>query len=575
MRDVGWGLLLTALFVVIAAPAGGSPPEIPADPWPLPLPAADLEPPPPTSPAPPQAAPLVDRLADAPALADRAAFDRGNTAMRAGRLDEACEAFERAARSPLPSLALRAALARAVCLIDRGDAARAGAEVRTLLARHPGLRPALELRARLSGREGSAEAPDRTPAPRTAPRWSPPGPGARADALMGRRPARAVASARRLRADAWEQFGKIPATFLGRVGATEAAMAAIAAGQAETAWQQLGPAPARANDRSRYWSARLAQRAGRPDLARPVLEELARRAWPSYYAVWAAARLREIDGDAPEISRSPVALDGKATGIDPDPDRRAAAARELAQLVDASEELRAAYEAVRLARGYAPRRSGLARLWGTGALRLPAGVAGLAARTAPDRELEAALARVARALGDEGLALRIDAPRAADLAAFHRRAWRDTVLAASAQHGVDPDLVWAVMLRESYFEPEALSHVGAIGLMQVMPKSGRRIARERGLEGFDPADLLDPVRAIDFGAYNLSVLLKRFDGRVPLALAAYNGGPHNVERWLEARGNADLDIFCEQIPFEETHRYVQRVLTSLAVYQAGQPEPDL
>jgi len=114
--------------------------------------------------------------------------------------------------------------------------------------------------------------------------------------------------------------------------------------------------------------------------------------------------------------------------------------------------------------------------------------------------------------------------------------------------------------------------------MQIMPRTGRLIAERMGRDRFTTAQLLDPQTSLDFAAWYLHSLIERFDGHVPLAIAAYNGGPHNVRVWLERSGpDLPLDAFLDRIPFDQTHRYVRRVLTHYAAYRArdGLPMIDL
>lgn len=122
---------------------------------------------------------------------------------------------------------------------------------------------------------------------------------------------------------------------------------------------------------------------------------------------------------------------------------------------------------------------------------------------------------------------------------------------------------------ESVYNPRIISYAGAIGLMQIMPRTGRLIAHRLGRDDFTVDQLLIPEVNIEFAAWYLSSLIRRWDGRLPLALASYNGGPHNVRRWM--RDHADempLDAFLERIPFSQTHRYVRRVLTHYEAYRA-------
>ncbi|MBX7195280.1 MAG: lytic transglycosylase domain-containing protein, partial [Sandaracinaceae bacterium] len=176
--------------------------------------------------------------------------------------------------------------------------------------------------------------------------------------------------------------------------------------------------------------------------------------------------------------------------------------------------------------------------------------------------------QVAEALGDVGLAIRFGGTtRLAD----RPRAFEELVTAAAERHELDPNLLLAVMRVESVYDPEIVSYAGAIGLLQIMPRTGRLIAHRLGLSDFRTDDLLDPATNIELAAWYLRSLLDRFEGRLPLAIAAYNGGPHNVRRWMEEHGpELPLDAFLERIPFDQTFRYVRRVLSHYAAYRAQQ-----
>jgi soluble lytic murein transglycosylase len=101
-----------------------------------------------------------------------------------------------------------------------------------------------------------------------------------------------------------------------------------------------------------------------------------------------------------------------------------------------------------------------------------------------------------------------------------------------------------------------------------MPRTGRLIAHALGHDDFSPADLLDPNLNLEFAAWYLTSLIERFDGRLPLAIAAYNGGPHNVRRWIqESAADVPLDVLLERIPFTQTHRYVRKVLVHYEAYR--------
>lgn len=156
------------------------------------------------------------------------------------------------------------------------------------------------------------------------------------------------------------------------------------------------------------------------------------------------------------------------------------------------------------------------------------------------------------------------------------RAWEGQVQQASRSTNVPEELIWAIMRAESHFRSDARSPVGARGLMQIMPFTGRKVADLLKYKGFEPASLLDPETNIRLGSRYLQRLLEKFSAKVPLIAAAYNAGPHRVHHWLRYFGNLDMDEFIEHIPYLETRNYVKRVsrnyqIYSLAYQNAEQP----
>ncbi len=136
-------------------------------------------------------------------------------------------------------------------------------------------------------------------------------------------------------------------------------------------------------------------------------------------------------------------------------------------------------------------------------------------------------------------------------------------------YDVDPLLVLGLMRQESVYRQWALSPTGAIGLMQVMPRTGARVAALMGDASYSPEILEDPSTNVRYGVWYLSRLLDRFDGSFPLAVASYNGGPHNVSAWLRPWGaTIRMDDFVEQIPFPESRDYVKKVTGYYATYVA-------
>lgn len=141
--------------------------------------------------------------------------------------------------------------------------------------------------------------------------------------------------------------------------------------------------------------------------------------------------------------------------------------------------------------------------------------------------------------------------------------------------GVEAPLVLAVIRQESAFYTRAKSHAGARGLMQVMPATAKRVAKDNRLP-YDRDRLTgDANYNLIIGQVYLSGVIEQFEGSYPMALAAYNAGPHRVKRWLKTygdprKGEIDIIDWVELIPFTETRNYVQRVLENLSVYRTRQ-----
>jgi soluble lytic murein transglycosylase len=147
------------------------------------------------------------------------------------------------------------------------------------------------------------------------------------------------------------------------------------------------------------------------------------------------------------------------------------------------------------------------------------------------------------------------------------RPYSDTVQVAAAEYGVDPLLIWAVMREESRYDPEALSYVGARGLMQVMPSTQEWIAEELGKQ-IAPGDAYDPETSIRMGAWFLRFLSDHFQGDLELVIAAYNGGAGSMDSWLADPLVSNRDDLLRWIGYGETREYLSRVSLSYRVYRA-------
>ena len=138
----------------------------------------------------------------------------------------------------------------------------------------------------------------------------------------------------------------------------------------------------------------------------------------------------------------------------------------------------------------------------------------------------------------------------------------------SAKYNVDEFIVYSIIREESRFKKNAVSPANAVGLMQLIPSTGRSTAGEVGISGYNSDMLYVPRINIELGIAYFKKVLELFSGRVHLALASYNAGPNNAAKWVVRFPNTDVDEFVEEIPFQETRNYVRRVLRSYGAYRA-------
>ncbi len=146
-------------------------------------------------------------------------------------------------------------------------------------------------------------------------------------------------------------------------------------------------------------------------------------------------------------------------------------------------------------------------------------------------------------------------------------AYRDDVINNARASALNPAWVYAVIRQESSFRPTARSPVGALGLMQLMPATAQEIARQsQDVTGSTRDLLLQPATNLRLGVRYLQEILERLQNNPVLATAAYNAGPNKVARWLPTHAALPADIWAETIPYQETRRYVQRVLEYATIY---------
>ena len=145
-------------------------------------------------------------------------------------------------------------------------------------------------------------------------------------------------------------------------------------------------------------------------------------------------------------------------------------------------------------------------------------------------------------------------------------AYWDSIRKYSAQHDLDPYVVAALIAQESTFDAQAKSVANAWGLMQIVPTTGRKLARAAGVRRFTTASLTNPDVNIRLGTLYFSELVRQFGGTY-YALASYNAGDTRVVKWKAERPALDEDEFIDDIPFPETQNYVKRILGTAEDYR--------
>ncbi len=146
--------------------------------------------------------------------------------------------------------------------------------------------------------------------------------------------------------------------------------------------------------------------------------------------------------------------------------------------------------------------------------------------------------------------------------------WWNVIKRESARYNLDPYLVASLIRQESEFNPSAISYAHAYGLMQLLPRVGRAMARQLGMRHFRTYQLLDPETNIRLGTRYLREMLDKFDGVEEYALAAYNAGDYRVTDWKANGPYSGMDEFVTSIPFTQTRNYVEAILRNQQTYKA-------
>ncbi|MCY4469419.1 MAG: transglycosylase SLT domain-containing protein [Thiotrichales bacterium] len=284
----------------------------------------------------------------------------------------------------------------------------------------------------------------------------------------------------------------------------------------------------RGRERWRFWHARALEATGRADKARAELKSLARER--DYYGFLAADRLET----AYRFNHRPLEV---ASGT--------------VERVAALPAMRRALEFLALDRRTEARREWHALI-----------------RSLGEEELKAA-SWIARCRGWHGRAI-LTIVRTRDQDDLELRfpvVHGDIVDSASRRRDLPPATVYAFIRQESAFMSDARSPAGALGLMQIMPRTGRMLMRSIGRKLRSRKQLLVPDLNVELGTRYIRSLLSKTGGNFVLAAASYNAGPHRVRGWLPEEAAVEADAWIDNIPFTETRRYVRRLLAYSAIYE--------
>jgi soluble lytic murein transglycosylase len=305
-----------------------------------------------------------------------------------------------------------------------------------------------------------------------------------------------------------------------------------------------------------YWRARLAEEDNQPFMASAFYQKLSDRYRNFYYAELGRQRLKHLPPATADAATRYTVLDrvppldntGKVKDSEPPADELHVQKAQLlgnGGLVDfAVRELQAAA----LADGGS---------WG------PSETAQLYDETGHfDQAIE-----VMKRSAPNYFALDIpDLPRKYWEALFPKAYWTD-LRRSSAANGLDPYLVASLIRQESEFNPNAVSRANAVGLMQLLPKTGKLVAKEEKLRRYTASQLYTPAVNLQLGTRYFRGMVDKFGGSFEYALAAYNAGSDRVDDWLSQGKYRDPQEFVESIPFTETREYVQAIMRNASVYK--------
>ena len=305
-----------------------------------------------------------------------------------------------------------------------------------------------------------------------------------------------------------------------------------------------------------YWRARLAEEDNQPAMARAFYQKLSDRYRNYYYAELGRERLKKLPesaespGQFPLLDRIPALDHAEKISLDEPPadDLHLQKAKLLGNggLVDmAVRELQAAASDDK------------------GTNWAPAETAQLYTDTGHyDRAIEVMKRSVPSYFAVDIPTL----PRPYWEALFPRPYWSD-LKRFSVANGLDPYLVASLIRQESEFNPQAVSRANAVGLMQLLPKTGKLVAHQESLKRYNATQLFTPTVNLQLGTRYFRGMVDKFGGSFQHALAAYNAGSDRVEDWMGQGPYRDSPEFVESIPFTETREYVQAIMRNASVYR--------
>ena len=323
-------------------------------------------------------------------------------------------------------------------------------------------------------------------------------------------------------------FRQVPETALDERAHEWRVRAALWAGDwaQASAWIARMPQPLADQPRWRYWRARTADKLDRDDAADAEYERLTQE--NGYYAVLASERLKR--GYAPRTQVRPGDAAARA-------------------LIDASPGVVRAREAWRIEQLPWARSE-----WNEATQKFDAA-----------HLLEAA--RVASSWGWhlQAVATSTRAEVFDDFDLLYPRPYASELHGAAKRVQLPPEWVWGVLRQESLYDPRARSSANALGLLQLLPATARAVARRNDFDTPSEQDLFDPATNLLLGTTYLREQFDSFGGRFVLVLGAYNAGPNAVKRWLPS-SPLDTDVWIENVPFNETRNYIQRIVWHSTVF---------